>query len=640
MNQYPLWRYILIVVLVILGVVYALPNIYGDDPAIQISPSNAQPVTAELVSKTKAALTQHRISYLSIKQQPSNVLVRFPDTSTQLKAQDLLEAALGNKYTIALNLASKTPKWLQALGAEPMKLGLDLRGGIHFLMQVDTDALIKESQNSDVHSMGTQLREANVRYAGMTNLGDKGVLLRFRDDSTQQDALSLLKRNFPQYQFQAKQQGTSYIIHGQMFPQEFVKLQQHAVEQNITILRNRVNELGVAEPVIAQQGKNKISVDLPGIQDTARAKGLIGKVATIRLQLVDTEHDAAQAASTGIVPFGDTLYKFAQNEGDQPQPILLKNQVILHGSSIVSASTITGEDGRPAVSIRAGGSEIPFFNKVTRENVNKPLAVVYSEKKMEKKILDGKVVRIPVQIDKVINVANINQALAGNFQIMGLDSMLYAKNLALLLRSGAYTAPVAIVAENVVGPSLGKANIEMGVLSTEIGSLLVIIFMAVYYRLFGLIANVALILNVVFVVAIMSLLGATMTLPGIAGIVLTVGMAVDANVLINERIREELRAGVTPQAAIYAGYERAFSTIVDANVTTLIVAIVLFALGTGPVQGFAVTLTIGLLTSMVTAIFFTRAIVNLVYGNRSVKQLSIGITVKPKNSTPSTAANQ
>ena len=623
MNQYPLWKYILIIVLIIWGVLYALPNFFGEDPAIQVTTQNSTVFPANIEQTLSSGLKKQNLPYLSIKPQSSHsLLIRFPDTETQLKAQEVVQAVLGSNYVVALNLAPKTPKWLRAIGAEPMKLGLDLRGGIHFLLQVDVDAMLKERSSGDVHAMSQQLREKQIRYSGISVSKKRGITIRFRKESVRDTALSALKRQFPSYTYTKAQEGEQYTLNAVMSTADILKLQQYAVEQNINTMRKRINELGISEPVIQQQGANQISVDLPGIQNTARAKSIVGKVATIRLQLQDTQHDPQTAAKTGAVPFGDTLYKF---EG---HPVLLKNQVVLRGTSITSASTITGQDGRPAVSIRLSGSEVSYFNKVTGANIGKPLAVVYVETKSYKSLVDGKVVTKTRQTEKVINIATIQSALGSNFQITGLNSMLYAKNLALLLRSGAYVAPVSFVQEQVVGPTLGKANIRMGVLSCEVGSLFVILFMFMYYRLFGLVANMALILNVVFVVAVMSVLGATMTLPGIAAIVLTVGMAVDANVLINERIREELRNGVSPQASISAGYGRAFSTIVDANVTTLIVAVVLFALGTGSVQGFAVTLTIGLLTSMVTAIFFTRAAINLIYGNRNVKKLSIGIKIK------------
>lgn len=621
MNQYPLWRYILIFVIILLGLIYAAPNLYGEDPAIQITPKNASTIPNDIPQKISTGLRNQHVDYLSLKKEEGiNLLIRFRDTEDQLKAQDIIQAIVGPDYSVALNLAPKTPRWLQFFNAQPMKLGLDLRGGIHFLLEVDVNAMLKERFSSDIHSMATELRNAMIRYSGISSSPQNGIIIQFRDQKSIDDALSILKKNFPDYQFRRVE--TGYAIQGAMSPTALTSLSQDAVSQNITILRNRVNELGVAEPVIQQQGKDKISVDLPGIQDTARAKDMIGKVATIRLQLVDIEHDAAQAAQTGIVPFGSTLYKF------EDRPILLKNQVVLYGTSILNAATIMGEDGRPAVSVRAGGPGVAYFHKVTAENVGKPLSVVYVETQTIRQMVDGKLVTKHQQNERIINVATIQSALGNQFQITGLESNQYAKNLSLLLRSGAYSAPVSFVQERLVGPSLGKENIRLGVLSTEVAGLLVIIFMAIYYRIFGLIADVALVLNVVLIIAVMSLLGFTLTLPGIAGIVLTMGMAVDANVLINERIREELRNGFTPQAAIHAGYERAFATIVDANVSTLIVALVLFALGTGTVQSFAVTLTIGLLISMVTAIFFTRAMVNLIYGRKRQARLSIGITVR------------
>lgn len=626
MNRYPLWRYVLMVAILVFGVIYALPNLYGEDPAIQIIAKESAPIPSELLANVRSVLDAHHIPYLSVDANlaSNTMLVRFKNTEDQLKAQDLVEATVGGQYSVALNLAPRTPEWLRAIGAKPMRLGLDLSGGIHFLMRVNTDAMQKERLNSDQHSMSMQLQSGDVRYAGIV-LNGNALTIRFRDEVSRDQGLRLLKQNFPEYDFTAIK-GSSYLSAALQKP-ALDKIIQEAVAQNITTLGNRVNALGVAEPVIMQQGRNDISVDLPGIQDMARAKNMIGKVATIRMQLVDTEHDAAQAASTGIVPFGTTLYRL------ENQPYLLKNQVVLSGQSILNATTTIGEDGRPAVSIRTGGSAVSYFNKITAENIGKPLAVVYTETQVEKKIVNGQVVTTQKQIERLINVATINTALGNSFQITGLSSPQYAQDLALLLRSGAYTAPISYVSERLLGPTLGKENIEMGKRSCEVAAIVIIIFMVLYYRLFGLIANFALVSNLILLIAIMSVLGFTLTLPGIAGIVLTVGMAIDANVLIYERIREELRVGMSPQASIHAGYGRAFSTIVDANVSTLIVAAVLYSLGTGAVQGLAVTLAIGLLISMVTAIFFTRAIVNLIYGRRVVKTLSIGIKVPSKLAT-------
>lgn len=617
MNQYPLWRYILLAVLIIIGVIYALPNLYGEDPAIQITTKDSSALSAQVIPKVASSLKAQNIAYESIKKTDNNILIRFPDTETQLKAQDIVSATLGSNYSVALNLAPRTPKWLQAIGARPMKLGLDLRGGIHFLLNVDVGAMVKLQEIGDMHTMGTDLREARIRYTGIKRQ-KTGIVINFRDQNARDQALPLLQKRFPEYIF--KGQNSSVIA--SFSKPALVQIQQHAIGQITSILRNRINELGVAEPVIQQQGATNISVDLPGIQDTARAKDLIGKVATVRLQLQDVEHDAVAAAQSGVVPFGSKLYTY------DGHPVLLKNQVVLKGTSIISASSQIGEDARPEVVVRVSGSDVSSFNRITAENIGKPMATVYVETKTMRKLVDGKVVVQHRQMERIINIAVIQSALGNNFQITGLESTEAAKNLALLLRSGAYPVPVDFIQERVVGPSLGKENIHMGVLSTEIGCLVVFLFMIFYYRGFGLIADMALMLNIIFLVAVLSLLGATLTLPGIAGIVLSIGMAVDANVLINERIREELRNGMSPQASIHAGYGRAFSTIVDANVTTLIVMVVLYASGAGAaVKGFAVTTTIGLLCSMVTAIFFTRAVVNLVYGRRQVKRLSIGIKV-------------
>jgi preprotein translocase subunit SecD len=626
MNRYPLWRYILIVVLIVLGVLYALPNIFGENPAVQITTSDGSALKPTVQQTLKTTLSSQRIPYISITKEQQSLLVRFATTEEQLKAQNVLQATLGNKYSVALNLAPRTPKWLLAIGAHPMKLGLDLRGGVHFLIAVDVNNMVKTRETADMHNIGLQLREQNIRYAGIAPDTKGTFVIRFRDETAQGKALDYIKTHFPDYTFIAKTQDDEPVIVGMLTPAAITKLRNYALQQNLNILRTRVNELGIAEPIIQQQGASQISVDLPGVQDMARAKSIIGKMATVRFQLVTAGPDSAAAQSaekTGVVPFGQQLYK-----DEHELPILLNSDVVLKGSSIINASPTVDENGRPAVSLRLGGSAISRFNRITGENIGKLMATVYVENKTQKKMVDGKVVETPIKIEKVINAATIQSALGNNFQIMGLASMQSAKNLALLLRSGAYTARMTFVEERVVGPSLGKKNIEMGVESLEIGAIVVILFMIAYYRLFGIIANCALILNVVFILAILSILGATLTMAGMAAIVLTVGMAVDANVLINERIREELRNGMSPQASINAGYQRAFSTIVDANVTTLIIGVILLALGSSAVQSFAVTLIIGLLTSMVTAIFFTRAIVNLIYGGRVVKRLSIGIKVK------------
>lgn len=618
MNRYPLWRYILLAALIIISVVYALPNLYSEDPAVQISAKGSTAISVTLENRIISTLSTQHLPYQSIQRTENAILVRFRDTETQLRGQDLAQSIVGSDYSVALNLAPRTPGWLQAIGAKPMRLGLDLRGGIHFLLDVDVDVIVKAQETGDLHAMATALREGQVQYVDMLN-DVQGISIHFHDEVSRDKASALLKKQFSDYEIKNK----GLALQGAISKMTLRQIQQNAVDQITTILRTRMNELGVAEPVIQQQGINYISVDLPGVQDTARAKDIIGKVATIRLQLVDVDHDDQMAWKTGVVPFGSKLYTY---EG---YPVLLKEQVLLRGTSVINASSIIGDNGRPAVQIRVSGSDVPSFNRITGENIGKPLAVVYVETETTRHLENGKIVTRHRQVERLINVATIQNALGNNFQITNLSTMEYAKNLALLLRSGTYPVPVDFVQERVVGPSLGKENIHMGVLSTEIGVLAVILFMAFYYCLFGVIADVALVLNIIFIVAVLSILGATLTLPGIAGIVLTVGMAVDANVLINERIREELRNGMSPQASIKAGYDRAFATIVDANVTTLIVMFVLFALGSGPVQGFAITTSIGLLSSMLTAIFFTRAVINLTYGRRRISRLSIGAKTRP-----------
>ena len=622
MNYYSPWKYLLLVIMIVLGVLYALPNLYGENYAVQVSSQGGQSLPEGTLTRVESTLQSGHVRYLSATPSSSTVLVRFDDMDNQVAAQGALETALGNTYSVALNLAPKTPRWLSLFNAVPMKLGLDLRGGIHFLMQVNLNQMIKEVEKTDLSSMSDQLREASIRYSDLRVNSEHVVQLSFRSDAAMQSAKTLLTKQFPSYTMTTSNEAQRYLLSAVMGQDALTKLRQDAMGQTISILQSRVNQLGVSEPVITQQGLNQISVDLPGIQDSARAKALIGTMATINLQLQDVDNDAYQAQQSGIIPFGSSLYAF------EDHPVLLKNSIVLHGNAILSASTTTGQNGRPAVSVRVGSGAATLFNKITAANVGKPLATVYIERKPQTTIVDGHSVTKNVTTTKVINIATIQTALGTNFEITGLDSTAEANNLSLLLRSGAYRAPLDIVQERIIGPSLGKQNIQMGVHSCLISSLVVIIFMAFYYSVFGLVADLALILNVIFVIAVMSLLEATMTLPGIAGIVLTVGMAVDANVLINERIREELRNGVSPQAAISAGYDRAFSTIVDANVTTLIVAVVLFTLGSGTIKSFAITLTIGLVTSMITAIFFTRALINLLYGGKLQRRLRLGMRYK------------
>lgn len=621
MNRTPLWRYILIVILVVAGLIYALPNLYGEDPAVQVALKTGSSVPSDLSSRVAAALQTAKLNYKSIEKKPNGLWARFANTDVQLQAQDVIRSLLGDNYTVSISLVPRTPEWLRSLSAEPMKLGLDLRGGIHFLLQVDLSSVVAHRANGDLQAMTGQLRSKNIRYSGTQAIAKPGstkppaIKLSFNDAASAQAASSYLSGRYRDYMFRV----TGNDLQATMTNAAFSEMQQNAMAQNMTTLTNRVNALGISEATVQRQGINQISLDLPGIQDTARAKDLIGKVATLQFRMVDTKNDALTAAQTGIVPFGSEMFNYAG------RPILLKNQVILSGDSITNANSSFSQDGRPAVQVRVG-SGVALFHQVTAQNVGNSMAVVYNEIISTPARIAGKTVMQKKTVSKIISVATIQQALANDFEITGLESTRYARDLAIQLRSGAYTAPVEIVQNMTVGPTMGAQNIRRGVISTAVGSLLVFVFMAVYYRLFGIIADMALVLNTIFIVAILSILGATLTLPGIAGIVLTLGMAVDANVLINERIREELRKGVTPLAAINAGYDRAFATIVDANLTTLIVAVVLFSVSNTSIKSFAINLIIGLLTSMLTAIFFTRAVVNLVYnGKRAIKKLSIGI---------------
>ena len=619
MNRYPLWRYILLALLILLGVIYALPNLFGDDPAVQISTRDSAPFPADIEKTVTRLLHSQHIAYQSSMHESGSYVIRFKEQAEQFKAQNVLQT-MGSDFSVALTLAPRTPKWLLAIGARPMKLGLDLRGGIHFLLSVDVADMIKTRQAADMRAVAADLREKKLRYASIHSGKDVAFILGFRKASQQEQAKSYLQKQFPDYVFITSKVNGQFKVTAKMSDAAALQLKKYSMEQNLTILRSRVREMEIDEAIIQQQGTDEISVDLPGIQDMASAKNLIGKMVTIRLQLQDTEQDASAIAKSGAVPFGTQLFR-----DEHDMPVLLKDRAVLTGSSIIGARADVDENGRPAVSIQVGGSAVSSFNRITGENIGKPLAVVYVENQVQKSMLDGKVVSKNIKTEKVINIATINGALGNRFQITGLSSMQYANNLALLLRSGAYSARMNYIEERVVGPSLGKQNIAMGVRSLEIGSALVILFMIFYYRLFGVVADFALLLNIVFILAVLSIMHSTLTLPGIAAIVLTVGMAVDANVLINERIREELRNAVSPQVSIKSGYARAFSTIIDANVTTLIIAVILLTVPSNTVQNFAVTLIVGLLTSMLTAIFFTRAIINLIYGKRNIKQLSIGI---------------
>ncbi len=619
MNQYPIWKTAMLVMAVIIGSVFALPNFYGEDPAVQVSPARDATVDQSVLRTITNTLEKAGITPLKHELANQRLLVRFSDTDDQLKAADLIKDALGRPYVVALNLAPATPDWLKSIGALPMYLGLDLRGGVHFLMEVDMAAAVAQSEERYVAEIRTLLRGEKARYISVAR-DDAGLVVKFKDEAKRAKGLKVLEKEYPDLIITEDEGERGLLVRLKISDQEGNEIRRFALQQNITTLRNRVNELGVAEPVIQQQGKNRIVVQLPGVQDTAKAKEILGATATLEFRMVDDKKDAQEAERNNRVPAGVRLYH--DRDG---QPYLVKKRVMLTGEYITNASSgIENQSGQPMVSITLDSKGGKIFSNATRENIGLPMAVIFIENKTETRIVDGEPVKTRRVIEEIISVATIRDQLGKRFQITGIDSTEEARDLALLLRAGSLAAPIEIIEERTIGPSLGQDNIDQGFLSVMIGMLLVLIFMAVYYKVFGLVANVALVMNLVFIVAILSMFQATLTLPGIAGIVLTVGMAVDANVLIYERIREEIRNGNSPQASIHAGYEKAFSTIADANVTTLIAAIVLFSFGTGPIKGFAITLSIGIITSMFTAIMGTRAIINIIYGGKkTVKKLMI-----------------
>ena len=614
LNQYPLWKYIVLLIALVVGVIYSLPNLYGEDPALQISNRTATLAQTD-IAQIETTLKSKDISYKRVELLDNKILVRFHDTEAQLQAAEKLRQTLDHQYLLALNLAPATPDWLRALNAAPMYLGLDLRGGVHFLMEVDMVAAVQRLEDNLTADIRSYLRDENIRYRGVTQ-GKTGLVISFRDADNLNQAEAKLGRQFPELELNANSEALE--ISAKLTEAAIRDEKKSALHQNIITLRNRVNELGVAEPVIQQQGDSRIVVQLPGIQDTTAAKRIIGATATLEFRLTEkNREDWFAAEKTGQPPINALLYR--ERNGS---PVLLSRNIVVTGDQIVDAASTISENGTPAVSVRLNGKGAKKMGETTRDNIGRPMAVVFIENKITSKTVDDETVKQRVTTQEVINIATIRGNFSSRFEITGLESQ-EARDLALLLRAGSLRAPVEIIEERTVGPSLGRDNIEQGFRSVMVGFALVLVFMIFYYRSFGIIANLALSFNLILLVAVLSLLQATLTMPGIAGIVLTVGMAVDANVLIYERIREELRNGNSPQASIHAGYEKAFSTIMDANITTLITAIVLFSLGTGPVKGFAVTLTFGILTSMFTAILGTRAIVNLIYGNRNIKKISI-----------------
>jgi preprotein translocase subunit SecD len=615
LNQNSIWRYLLVIIVMGVSMLYALPNLYPNDPSLQISATRGADVTQQTVEQLQKSFTEQGLTPKSAVLEKGQVLVRFLNTEDQLKAREVANDTLGDNFVTALNLAPATPAWLDAIGAAPMKLGLDLRGGVHFLMEVDMKTAMEKNVNDLVLLYRTDLREAKVRYRAVTaDVPNLKVNLSFRTAEDLAAAKTLLSGKDRDMTFTETDDLT--LIAG--FSEIKVKaLREDAVAQNITIIRNRVNAIGVAEPLVQRQGAERIVVQLPGVQDTARAKEILGATATLEFRMVDEAGDL-QSAIDGRVPPNAQLYNDRQG-----RPVLLQKRVMLTGNHIIGANSSFDEYSRPQVNIDLDAKGGNTFSQATKEAIGKSMATVFIEyKPTDKKDAQGRT--ILEKKEEVINVATIQARLGRSFRITGVDSPAEAQNLALLLRAGALIAPIQIVEERTIGPSLGQENIELGTNAIMVGMLLTVIFMAIYYKGVGMVANLALASNVVLLIGVLSMVpGATLTLPGMAGILLTIGMAIDANVLINERIREELASGRSVQQAIHEGYNRAFATITDSNITTFLVAIILFGLGSGPVKGFAVTLAIGIITSIFTAVTVSRLFVNLIWGGRKVEKLPI-----------------
>lgn len=619
--RYPVWKYVVIVLVLCISVIYSLPNLYPDEPAIQISGSSAGIKADQAVlQQAESALKQAGLSFHGAEVQAKGALLRVESNDVQLKAQEVVKRALGESYVVALNLAPTTPDWLLSLGASPMKLGLDLRGGVHFLLEVDMSKILEQRQETYSTELRAKLREAKLPYRSVSEVTN-GLSVKFENETDRQQAKDLLASQYREFIFVPAQRDNAFFLDLGFSPEKLKEFSDYAIEQNLSTLRNRVNELGVAEAVVQRQGASRIVVQLPGVQDTAEAKRVLGRTATLEFRFVDWEN---QGAFDGFAPAGTEIFPMAKTK----EPVLLQRKKIATGDRVVNAQSGFDEFSKPQVNITLDSRGGKMMADATRDNVGKQMAVLFVEHKQRVRFATdeaGKTIEIrePYVEKTVINRATVQSMLGSQFRITGLDSPEESRELALLLRAGALAAPMYFVEERTIGPSLGQDNIDKGIMSTQVGFMAVAIFMIIVYRVFGLVANLALFMNVAMMVAIMSALGAALSLPGIAGIVLTVGMAVDANVLIYERIREELRAGQSPQSAIIAGYDRAYVTILDANITTLIIALILFSVGTGPVKGFAVTLAIGILCSMFTAITMTRAVVQIIYGNRRVAKLSI-----------------
>ncbi|AXU96170.1 protein translocase subunit SecD [Erwinia persicina] len=614
LNRYPLWKYIMLIVVLLVGLLYALPNLYGEDPAVQITGARGSAASEQTLVQIQTALKQDNIQAKSLALENGAIMARFANTDVQMRAREAIIKTLGDSYVVALNLAPATPSWLAMLNAEPMKLGLDLRGGVHFLMEVDMDTALGKLQEQNIDSLRSDLREKSIPYVNVRKTNNYGMEIRFRDAAARDQAVTYLTGR---HRDMVINSSGSNALTAVMSDERLREAREYAVQQNINILRNRVNQLGVAEPLVQRQGSDRIVVELPGIQDTARAKEILGATATLEFRLVNTSVDAT-AAANGRVP-GDSEVKDTRDG----QPVVLYKRVILTGDHITDSTSSTDEYNQPQVNISLDSAGGNIMSNFTKDSVGKAMATLFVEyKDSGKKDANGRA--ILEKQEEVINVANIQSRLGNSFRITGINNPNEARQLSLLLRAGALIAPIQIVEERTIGPTMGQQNITQGLEACLWGLIASIIFMVVWYKKFGLIATSALLANLVLIVGIMSLLpGATLTMPGIAGIVLTLAVAVDANVLINERIKEELRNGRSVQQAIHEGYKGAFSSIVDANVTTLIKVLILYAVGTGSIKGFAITTGIGIATSMFTAIIGTRAIANLLYGGKRINKLSI-----------------
>ena len=618
LNKYPLWKNLVIVFALVIGFIYSLPNFFPDDYAVQITGARSGTVVDQrILDRAVDALEAEGIEVKSFSLQERDALIRLYGAEAQLQARPVVQKALDRDYLVALNMAASTPDWLRALGAGSMKLGLDLRGGVHFLLEVDMETAVQQRLEAISGQIKRQLRDERIRYRGGDVDGERSIVLDFRDEETRAEADSVIRSQYNQFMFDEQQtESGAFQLVLTLSDAEVKTIQDYALQQNLTTIRNRVNELGVAEPLVQRQGSSRIIVELPGVQDTAAAKRVLGATANLEFRL-EARQDAP-APEIEVFPFRDNPGRTAR----------LEREVIATGDNVSNAQQAFDENGQPQVSITMDSVGGDLMNRATRNAVGRRMAVLFIEYRTETEevVVDGETRFVDERVVEkgIISLATIQSALGGSFRITGLDSIPEASELALLLRAGSLAAPMYFVQERTIGPSLGQKNIDAGLMSVVLGFSLVLVYMAVYYRVFGLIANVSLTLNLMLLIACMSILSATLTLPGIAGIVLTVGMAVDANVLIFERIKEELKSGAPPQSAINSGYSRAVVSIIDANITTLLVAVILFAMGSGPVKGFAVTLSIGILTSMFSGLMVSRGIVNFVYGGRTIKKVSIG----------------